>query len=392
MTTRIEIITAIDKVPREAWNAILPPDAPPVLKHEWLHALEASGSATKRSGWEPHHFLALRGDTLIGAAPAWRKHHSMGEYVYDFGWAQASRQFGVDYYPKLLVGVPLSPVTATRFIVAPGEDEPAVRRALAEAAIASARKQELSSIHIIFPTDAEATQLEGMGLGLFRRRGMQYHWKNPGYRTYDDYLSRFDSKRRNQLKRERGAAATQGVTLKTIRSHELGAEHAVLAYRFYEHTVEKNGWGTVQLNQKFFERAFATMPQSLEMVVALRENRPIAGAFNLITQKRLYGRYWGCFEELPFLHFNVCLYHSVNDCIVAGREAFEPGAGGEHKISRGFEPTAIHSLHRAFDLRFDAALRDFCRRETEQVMGVVSQSQDLAGMKPWVPPTDPHSA
>jgi predicted N-acyltransferase len=233
VTVRIEVLKAIADVSRDAWNALLPPDAPPVLRHEWLYALEASGSATKRSGWEAHHFVAMNGNTLIGAAPAWRKHHSMGEYVYDFGWAQASRQFGVDYFPKLLVGVPLSPVTATRFLVAPGEDEPAVRRALAEAAIESARKQNLSSIHIIFPSDAEAAQLEGMGLGLFRRRGMQYHWKNPGYRTYDDYLSRFDSKRRHQLRRERGAAATQGIVLKTLRGKELGPDHAKLAYRLY---------------------------------------------------------------------------------------------------------------------------------------------------------------
>jgi predicted N-acyltransferase len=375
---QVRVLKAVDDVPREAWNALVPPGAPPVLKHEWIHAMEASGSATKRNGWEAHHFAAFSGSTLVGAAPAWRKHHSMGEYVYDFGWAQASHQFGVSYYPKLLVGVPLSPITAPRFL-----GEPATRRALAEAAIAAGRDGDLSSIHIIFPSDAEAKELESFGLGLFRRRGMQYHWKNPGYRTYDDYLGRFDSKRRHQLRRERAAAAGQGIAVRTVPGDQLGPEHAKLAYRFYEATCEKNGWGTVQLNQKFFERAFATMPLDLEMVVAERAGRPVAGAFNLVSQSRLFGRYWGCFEDHPFLHFHVCLYHSVDECIRAGREVFEPGAGGEHKIPRGFEPTAIHSLHRAFDLSFDAALRDFCRRESAHVERVLSQATDLAGLKPW---------
>jgi len=374
---RIEILRAVSEVPADAWNALVPKGSAPVLKHPWLHAMESSGSTTARSGWEPHHFAAYDGSRLVGVAPAWRKHHSMGEYVYDFGWAQAASQFRVEYYPKLLVGVPLSPITAPRFL-----GPPDVRAALAKEAIASAKKQRLSSVHIIFPPEAEAQELEALGLGLFRRKSMQYHWKNPGYRTYDDYLARFDSKRRHQLKRERGAAAQQGITIRTVRAPELGAEHAKLAYRFYEATSSKNSWGTIQLNQKFFERAFAAMPGDIELVVAERDGRAIAGAFNLVGEKRLYGRYWGCFEEHPFLHFNVCLYHSVDECIRRGFEAFEPGAGGEHKIPRGFEPTQINSLHLAFDERFDRALRDAARREAAQVERVVSQSAEIAGLKP----------
>ncbi|MBL8956601.1 MAG: GNAT family N-acetyltransferase [Myxococcaceae bacterium] len=374
---RIETLRAVADVSPEAWDALVPRGTAPVLKHAWLHAMESSGSTTPKSGWEPHHFAAYEGSTLVGVAPAWRKHHSMGEYVYDFGWAQAASQFGVDYYPKLLVGVPLSPITAPRFL-----GPPAVRAELAKRAIASAKEQKLSSVHIIFPPEAEATELEGLGLGLFRRKSMQYHWKNAGYRTYDDYLARFDSKRRNQLKRERGAAATQGITIRTVRGPELGPEHAKLAFKFYEATSTKNVWGSIQLNQKFFEKAFAALPGSVELVVAERAGKAIAGAFNLISETRLYGRYWGCFEEHPFLHFNVCLYHSVDECIQRGFEAFEPGAGGEHKIPRGFEPTQINSLHLAFDERFDQALRSATRREAAQVDRVTSQSAEIAGMKP----------
>lgn len=378
----VRVLGAVNDVSAKEWNAVVGEGHPPVLKHEWLSALERSGSASRQTGWEPHHFTAWRGSTLVGLAPAWRKHHSMGEYVYDFGWANAASRFGVEYYPKLLVGVPLSPLTARRFHAAPGESLADIRALLANAALDSAKEQGLSSVHVIFPPDEEAAALEP--LGLYRRLGMQYHWRNPGYRSYDDYLSRFDSKRRNQLKRERGAAAGQGISLRTVRGVDgLSLEHARLAYRFYEATNAKNAWGNLQLNRQFFEQAFAAMPQDIELVLAEREGDVVAGAFNLVTAKRLYGRYWGCFEEHPFLHFHVCLYHSIDDCIRLGREAFEPGAGGEHKISRGFEPTAIHSVHRVFDRRLDAAIRDFCEREAEQVRPVLESSQDVAGMRPW---------
>ena len=378
----IKVVSGISKVPREAWNALLLPLDPPVLRWEWLDALESSGSTTKRRGWEACHFTLWRGEQQIGAAPAWLKHHSMGEYVYDFAWANAARTFGIDYYPKLLVGVPLSPLTARRFICAPGEDEALVRRTLLEAVLELGRAEKLSSVHVIFPPAAEADALQQ--LGLFRRLGMQYHWSNPGYRTYDDYLARFDSKRRHQLKHERAAAAKQQIHLRTIRGDEVGQEHASMAFRFYEATVEKNGWGQIQLNQDFFLRAFAALKGSVELVVAERAGKTIAGAFNLSTPERLYGRYWGCFEEHAFLHFHVCLYHSIDDCIGRGLKVFEPGAGGEHKISRGFEPTAIHSAHRVYEPKFQAAVENFCARERLQVEDVVRDAQKLSGLKPWV--------
>ena len=380
---KVKVLSGIHQVPREAWNALLSPLDAPVLRWEWLDALESSGSTTKKRGWEACHFTLWRGEKLIGAAPAWLKHHSMGEYVYDFAWANAARTFGIDYYPKLLVGVPLSPLTARRFICAPGEDEQLVRRTLLEAVVELGRKEKLSSVHVIFPPAAEAEALQR--LGLFRRVGMQYHWTNPGYRSYDDYLGRFDSKRRHQLKHERAAAAKQLIHLRTIRGDEIGKEHAAIAYRFYEATVEKNGWGQVQLNQEFFLRAFEALKGSVELVVAERAGKMIAGAFNLSTPERLFGRYWGCFEEHPFLHFHVCLYHSIDDCIRRGLKVFEPGAGGEHKISRGFVPTAIHSAHRVYAPDFQAAVETFCARERLQVEDVIRDGESLSGLKPWLP-------
>ncbi|TQF17196.1 N-acetyltransferase [Myxococcus llanfairpwllgwyngyllgogerychwyrndrobwllllantysiliogogogochensis] len=378
---RLRILDAVTDVPAADWDALAGPDAPPFARHAWLAAMEESGSATEETGWAPHHLTIWRGPKLVAAAPAYRKFHSMGEYIYDFGWADAAARLGVEYYPKLIVGGPLSPATVPRMLIAQGEDIPALRKALLIAAVESAQEAGCSSVHILYPTDEEADFLEEQGLA--RRVTLQFQWKNPGYASYDDYLSRFDSKRRHQLKRERAAAATQGITLRTVRSAELTQAHAKRAFEFYEATCERHSWGRVQLTPDFFSRVFKAMPDSVEMVEAVREGRVIAGAFNLATKERLYGRYWGSIEEHPFLHFHVCLYHSVDDCIRAGRKVFEPGAGGEHKVSRGFEPTAVHSAHVIFDRRLDSAVRDYVRRERARLNMAVEEAEQISGLKPW---------
>lgn len=380
----LRALRGIDAIEPAVWRELVGPEPLPFLRHEWISALERSGSASPASGWEPRHLTLWRDDCLIAAAPAYRKHHSMGEYVYDFAWASAARSGGIRYYPKLLAGLPLSPATAPRFLTRPGEKEVELRAALADGLWGMTQEEGGSSAHIIFATEAEALELELSGWA--HRLGMQYHWRNPGYRDYSDFLSRFDSKRRNQLKRERSAAAQQGIDIRTLTGVELrgrSATSAELAYRLYETTCEKNPWGQLQLNLEFFERVFDSMAESVELVVAEGAGRIIAGAFNLLSPGRRYGRYWGCFEEHPFLHFNVCFYHSIEQCIAEGRTLFEPGAGGEHKIARGFQPTAIHSLHRIVDERLDRAVRDFVEREREEVASIVTRSEEVAGMKPW---------
>lgn len=379
----VRVLDAIEEVPREAWDA-LAADSPPFVHWAWIHALEASGSATKRTGWQPRHVTLWRERELVGAAPVWRKFHSYGEYVYDFGWAAAAEGLGIDYYPKLLVGIPLGPITAPRFFCAPGEDAGAIRARLLEAVEALAREEECSSVHVLFPTAPEADALERTGMS--RRAGMQYHWTDPGYASYDDYLSRFGAKRRNQLKRERAAAASQGIRIVTRRGIDLKAEHADHAWKFYEATAGGRGWGPLQLTRDFFRRVFAAFPGNVELVEAERDGRVIAGAFNVAWRDRLYGRYWGAFEDVPFLHFHVCLYHSIDECIRLGRGVFEPGAGGEHKIARGFAPTPVHSVHRIFDPRLDRAVRDFVKREKEHLAPVFEQAEEIAGMRPYERP------
>ena len=381
---QLRLLSTITEVSAAQWDALAGPDAPPFLRHAWISALEESGSASAETGWEPAHHTLWRGEQLVAAAPAYRKFHSMGEYIYDFGWANAAARLGVDYYPKLLVGVPLSPATAPRLLVAPGEDAAVLQDALVEALLASAHEDGVSGLHVLYPPEDEAQRL--LRHGLARRLTLQYHWRNPGYASYADYLSRFDSKRRAQLKRERGAAAFQGISIRTVKGEELTAKHAKLAHDFYVSTSEKHAWGQIQLNRDFFLRVFRTMPESVELVVAEREGRVIAGAFNVASRTRLYGRYWGALEEHPFLHFHVCLYHSVDECIQQGREAFEPGAGGEHKISRGFLPTAIHSAHLLHDRRLDGAVRLSLQHEREHYERVVAEAESIAGMKPWPVP------
>ncbi|MCI0570354.1 MAG: GNAT family N-acetyltransferase [Myxococcaceae bacterium] len=379
--TRLRLLESITDVPPADWAALLGPSPAPFVRHAWLAAMEDSGSATPETGWTPRHLTLWRGERLVAAAPAYLKHHSMGEYIYDFAWAQAASQLGLEYYPKLLVGAPLSPATCPRLLVAPGEDATALRRALLDAAVALAHEEGCSSVHVLYPTEEEADGLEEAGFA--RRLTLQFHWQNPGYRSFEEYLGRFDSKRRNQLKREVRAPGSQGIQLTTVRGEALLPEHAAHAFRFYAATCERHAWGRVQLTPDFFARVFRTLPDAVEVVTAQRDGRLLAGAFNLAWGDVLYGRYWGSDVEVPFLHFNVCLYHSVDECIRLGRRRFEPGAGGEHKIARGFTPVGVHSAHLVFDPRLDNAVRRFLAGERRHHARVIEGAEEVAGMKPW---------
>ncbi len=268
--------------------------------------------------------------------------------------------------------------------MAEGEDRAACGRALLDAALELCAEERLSSLHVLFPDEEEAAEWEA--LGLVTRLDFQFHWRNAGYPSFDAFLARFDSKRRNAIRRERAAPARQGIEIRTLRGPEVAAGGARLAgevFALHRATVDAMEWGMRFVNRPFFERLFEAMPDAVEVVEARREGRLIGAALNLASAGRLYGRYWGCAEEHPFLHFNVCLYHSVDDCIRLGRKAFEPGAGGEHKISRGFVPTAIHSAHYLFDRTLDRVIRDFVVRERAEVEAVLASAEEVAGMRPF---------
>lgn len=338
----LSVLEGVSEVAAADWDALLGPDPQPFLTHAFLSSLEEAGTLTLETGWLPRIPVLHRGERLIAAAPAYLKLNSFGEFVFDHAWAHFAERCGIRYYPKLLVGVPFSPVTGARFLTAAGESRPALLPALAHALTEIAQAFECSSVHVNFTTPEELEHLEQAGYLV--RHGIQYHFQRDGALGFEDYLGRFNSKRRNQLKRELRAPGEQGIQIETLRGDALEGQ-APLAFRLYLSTVEKFVWGRQYLNQEVFERWVRTLPHALELVVARKDDRVVAGAVNFSGAGRLYGRYWGCFEEVRHLHFNVCYYAGVRNCIERGLEAFEPGAGGEHKLVRGFRPTTMLSGH-----------------------------------------------
>src|SRR5256885_1918479 len=364
---RLQVLDSIASVPREAWDALLDEAATPFVRWDFLEALEATRCASARSGWVPRHLAAFRDGQLVAAAPAYLRSGSDGDFSRDWGWASAASRAGLAYYPKLSVTVPFTPCTGRRILVARGEDRARTVPAIVGLARDLCRRERLGSLQVLFPLADEAEELESTGLAL--RVDHQFHWRNEGYRTFDEFLSRFRSKDRNAIKREMRAPAEQGIEIRTIRGEELRARSAGLAreaHALHRATIDKLMWGRGWLNQAFYERVFSRLSEHVEMVEARKEGRLVAGAFNVASKDRLFGRYWGAFEEHPFLHFNVCLYHSVRDCIARGLVAFEGGAGGEHKLSRGFLPAETFSAHAFSDARLDRAVREALRAELDE--------------------------
>jgi len=383
----LRVHRALSEVPRGAWDALLDDAARPFVEWAFLVALEESGSVGGHTGWQPRHLTLWRGSRLVAAAPAYLKEDSHGEFVADGTWATAAERMGVRYYPKLVLAVPFTPITGRRLLVAPDEDRAAREAELARAALEYARAEGFSSVHVLFSTQAEAATLESVGYAP--RLGVQYQWRNAGYGSFEDFLARFHTRRRNQLRRELRAPAAQGLTLRTVRGEELAGVDPLEVYRLYVSTVDKYPWGRRHLTPGFFSRLLSTFGHACELVEARREGRLVAGAFNLVGPRTLYGRYWGCFEEHPFLHFNVCLYHPVADAIARGLERVEPGAGGEHKLTRGFEPTLTHSAHLLFHPGVDRAVRSYLEHERAAMLAGLPRWRAETGFKrgPFVPPT-----
>jgi predicted N-acyltransferase len=378
----------ISEIAESSWDALLAPDSSPFVEWAWLDALERAGCVSPQRGWAPRHMTVWRGDRLVAAVPAYLKGNSEGEFVFDWSWASVAERLGVEYYPKLVAAVPFTPATGDRVLIAPGEDPTRLRALVADALAVVAEKLSTSSAHVLFPREDEAAAFAERGWAL--RHGVQFHWRNRGYRTYDDFLATFDAKRRHQLRRERRVLRERGIVVETRRGPEIDDATLAHAYRFYLATVDKFVWGRRYLNEKFFHLArerFATARDdllhpkrtSIEVVLARQGDRVLGGAFNVAKAGRLYGRYWGADVDVPFLHFEVCYYHSIEQCIERGFDAFEPGAGGEHKARRGFAPTITRSLHRIHDRRLDRIVREFLPRERAHVEAIVRGEIDDEG-------------
>jgi len=376
----VSVLGAIAEVPAADWDGLSahePERASPFVRHAFLAAAEESGCAAPRHGWSPRHLLVRRGRRLVAAAACYARSASDGDFGRDWEWAGAAARAGVPYYPKLVVGVPFTPATGLRALVAPGEDRAALVQALAEGARRLCADEGIHGVHVLFPDAAEAREWAAAGLAL--RVDFQYHWRNAGYAAPEDFLARFPSKRRNAIRRERRAPAEQGIAIRTVRGDELARDPAGWArdcFALHRATTDEMAWGMRFVNRAFYERVIAGMPDAVEVVEARREGKLVAMAFNLASRSALFGRYWGCREQHPFLHFNVALYHSIDECIRRGVARFEGGAGGEHKLARGFEPAETWSAHVFLDRRLDAPVRRHLESEREERLRAVARWRD----------------
>ncbi|HEX6274683.1 MAG TPA: GNAT family N-acetyltransferase [Polyangiaceae bacterium] len=380
MSTPIEIQTyaSVRELGEAEYRALVRPETPPFLRFEWLDALERTGCVAPERGWLPMHLGLRVGGELVAAAPAYAKGNSEGEFVFDHAWARfAQGEVGVRYYPKLVVAVPFTPATGPRLLVKAGAPEAALFDAFTVGLARICEEAKLSGAHVLFPSEEQSRALAERG--LLERHGVQYHWHNAGYATFDEFLARFDAKRRHQIRRERRELGQRGVRLEVLTGSDLRVSDADFVFDFYAATVDKFPWGRRYLNREFFEEVLATMPEALHVVVGVDEKskRRLGGAFNLLGADALYGRYWGALAEVPFLHFNVCFYQGIEEAIRRGLSRFEPGAGGEHKRARGFEPTVTRSAHHLVDRRLQAAIADYLRREVRAVDDEVEEADPV---------------
>ncbi|MBC7908525.1 MAG: N-acetyltransferase [Rhodospirillaceae bacterium] len=349
----VTLLGGMADIPALDWDACAGGDNP-FVSHAFLAALERSGSATELTGWLPRHLVVSDDEgKVLAAAPLYLKTHSYGEYVFDWGWAEAYTRAGGRYYPKLQCAVPFTPVTGPRLLVrpdAPGDLRPALAQALAD--IAKAMK--VSSLHVTFPTEAEADCLEQAG--FLRRLGFQYHWQNQGYASFDDFLAALSSRRRKQIRKERAAVAAEGLTMATLVGDDIKARHWDAFHRFYEAVVDRK-WGSAYLTREFFDELSASpLGKDVVLVWAEDDGEPVAAAFNMMGGDTLYGRTWGAGREVPFLHFEACYYRALDFAIAHGLQRVEAGAQGEHKVSRGYLPVATHSAHWIADPRLRQAV------------------------------------
>ncbi len=358
----------IGDVDAAAWDACAGVDTQgggnPFVSHAFLAALEDSVSVGEKSGWVPHHLLVKdAGGTLLGAAPMYLKGHSYGEYVFDWGWAEAYERAGGQYYPKLQVAVPFTPVTGPRLMVragCPADLAAAVTHTLIDAIQRIARDNTLSSAHVTFPGEGEWQHLGKAG--WLQRTGQQFHWDNRGYATFDDFLAALSSRKRKAIRKERREVAESGITIRPLTGGDLKPEHWDAFHRFYIATAEHK-WGHPYLSREFFHRIGETMADRIVLVLAEDGGRAIAGALNLMGGGVLYGRNWGALGDYRFLHFEACYYQAIEFAIRHGLARVEAGAQGPHKIQRGYLPSPTYSAHWIADPRLRAAIENFLERE-----------------------------
>ena len=353
------VLRAPSEVDAQAWNALLTQAASPTpfMRHEYLQALHASGSATPKTGWDPHFVTLWRGDELHAACPLYLKAHSYGEYVFDWAWANAYEQHGLRYYPKALTAVPFTPVPGARLLARDARS----RLALVQAVLAWCRaNRRISSFHLLFGDDADVAACSAAGLML--RHTVQFHWTNEGWSDFDAFLASLAQEKRKKIRQERRKVGEAGVTFRHAQGDAIAPSDWDFFYRCYERTYLEHG-NAPYLTRDFFRRMASEMPQNWLLFIAERDGQPIASSLIGIGERVAYGRYWGALERVDCLHFEACYYQPLAWCIANGYERFEGGAQGEHKMARALMPVKTTSAHWLAHPSFADAVDQFLRRE-----------------------------
>lgn len=362
MSLQADLLNGMSEISAQDWDALACPEGraiDPFTTHRFLAALDASGSTGKGTGWQTRP-LVLRDGAAVAALPLYVKSHSQGEYIFDHGWAQALERAGGSYYPKLQVAVPFTPATGKRFL-----GDPKWREALLETAISIADQNSLSSLHFTFCTEEEAEALAGK-YGLLHRITQQFHWENNSYADFDGFLAALSSRKRKMIRKERETARASGLTIRSLTGAQIEPQHWDAFWQFYQDTGARK-WGTPYLTRSFFDEVQRTMRDDVLLVLAFDGETPVAGALNFIGRETLFGRYWGCTQEHPCLHFELCYYQAIEWAIANGLARVEAGAQGEHKLARGYLPTPVHSLHYIADPSFRDAVARYLAEERRAV-------------------------
>ena len=364
-----EICHGIDRIAADDWDSCAgdasfgrrPTD--PFTTHRFLLALEQSGSVGEKTSWQPVHVKVSQGGTVIAVMPLYVKYDSNGEFVFDHGWAHAFEQAGGRYYPKLQSAVPFTPATGRRFLTRDGYQETG-RAALSRAALQLALNNQISSLHITFCTESEAKSASSYG--FMRRSGEQFHWHNDAYGSFAEFLARLSARKRKNIRRERSIAAQCGGVMLQLTGDDILPEHWDAFWRFYQDTGARK-WGMPYLTRAFFDAIHASMRDDILLVMCRRDGRYIAGALNFVGRETLYGRYWGCIEDHPCLHFETCYYQAIDFAIAHGLSGIEAGAQGQHKLARGYMPVETRSLHWIVDVHLRKAVAEYLKLEHKQV-------------------------
>ena len=377
----LKILNALAQIDAASWDRLAGTDNP-FLRHAFLHGLEQSGCVGRQTGWLPQHLLLeddARPGTLLGAVPLYLKTHSYGEYIFDWAWANAYQQHGLNYYPKLSAAIPFTPATGARMLLAADCDPDTVRDALAQAALSLARDCEASSLHWLFLTRDEQQRLARHG--CLPRSGFQFHWRNNHYRSFDDFLAGFSARHRKKVKQDRRYVREAGIEMVLIPGPDITEALWQQFYAFYMETIQAHG-AIPYLNARFFSGLGQSMAESVVLILARRQGRWIAGSLFLQGSDTLYGRYWGATEFHSGLHFETCYYRAIEYCIENGLTRFEAGAQGGHKLARGFLPQTVYSAHWLKHPEFSSAVADYLRREQADVQWQINELTERAPFRP----------